>query len=536
MKMIKLQINNREIECKPETRLLDAAQQAGFAIPTMCYLEGLPHFTSCMICVVQDMKTGRMLPSCSLQAAEGMVIETDNEAVQNARREALELLMSDHVGDCVAPCQRTCPAHMNIPMMNLHIEAGRDHEALVTVKEHIALPAVLGRICPAPCEKNCRRDSVDSSISICSLKCYVADQDLLSGSRYLPERKAPSGKTVGIIGCGPAGLAAAYHLQQFGHACTIFDDHAEPGGMLRYGIPEDVLPRNILDAEIDVIRLLGAKFEMNRRVGKDISVAEVRQSFDAVALAMGPVEVAELEPFEVETTPKTVRVDSETFATSVAGIYAGGGIINPGKLAIRSVGHGRSIAIAIDNYLTRRSLPVLNSRSQSRIAKVEEHELRILSASMENLKAATFERKFDSEAISGVSVGVTSAQAVTEAAKCIQCGCASFHHCKLRIYSEQYGANSKRYKGEMRRPLKRVFDHPYVVYEPGKCIQCGLCVRITEKEKNKLGLTFIGRGFEVRVDAALEGTMDAGLAQAAADCVDACPSGALEFKSRFCYK
>ncbi|MFQ5629745.1 MAG: FAD-dependent oxidoreductase, partial [bacterium] len=345
-----------------------------------------------------------------------------------------------------------------------------------------------------------------------------------------------SGKKVAIVGSGPAGLTAAYYLQQYGHACTIFDDHTEPGGMMRYGIPEDVLPRHILDGEIDIIRRLGAQFEMNRKVGEQLSIAELRQDFDAVVLVMGQVEVAELQKFEVETTKKSIRIDSATFATSVAGIYAGGGVVNPGKMAVRSVGHGRFIAIAVDQYLTNRSLPVLNDRSQSRIGKVGSEELQILAGCMQNLKVGTYNREFSRDEIAGNGVGISTAQAIGESGQCIQCGCASFHHCKLRLYAEEYNANTKRFKGEMRRTLKRILDHPYVVYEPGKCIQCGLCVRITEKEKDMLGLTFIGRGFDVRVDVSLNGTMEDGLAKTAADCVEACPSGALEFKSRFCYK
>ncbi len=516
--------------------LLAAAEQLGISIPTMCYMKGYPHFTSCMVCMVQDMNSNKMLASCSVPVTEGMIIETENEDVRQIRREALELLMSDHVGDCVAPCQRTCPAHMNIPQMNMFIEAGRNREALITVKDHIALPAILGRICPAPCENNCRRSHVDGSISICALKGYVADQDLRSRVPYLPECKPQSGKRVAIIGSGPTGLAAAYYLQQFGHACTIFDNRPEPGGMLRYGVPIEELPRDILDAEIDVIQKLGVVFEMNKEVGLHLSFGELRQTFDALVIATGQLSPDEMKRIEVETTGKSVRVDNATFETNVKGVFAGGGIIKPGKLAVISVGHGRSIAISVNRFLLGLALPVRNDRSQSRIGKFKDGELTRFVANMDDLKRSLLTQEIKREPIAEKKVGISDSEAIGESSKCIQCGCASFYNCKLRIYTEQYNANAQRFKGERRKDVERIYDHPIVIYEPGKCIQCGLCVRITEKKGERLGLTFIGRGFDVRVDASLNGDIKNALEKTAGECIIACPSGALIHKDRMCYK
>ncbi len=534
--MISAQINQTPIEVPEGTTLLQAARQLDIDIPTLCYLEGLPHFTSCMLCLVKDVESDKLVASCSMPVAEGMVVETDSEEVHAARKTALELLMSDHVGDCIAPCERTCPAHMNIPLMNKHIEAGRDREALVTVKQHIALPAVLGRICAAPCENNCYRSRIDGAVSICALKCYVADQDLASGSPYLPARKTPSGKRVAIIGSGPTGLSAAYYLQLDGHACTIFDDHPEPGGMLRYGVAETDLPRDILDLEIDVIRKLGARFDMQQQIGLQLSLAELRETFDAVVLATGQVPPEELKKFEVDSTTKSVRVDNATFATSTEGIFAGGGVVNPGKMAVRSVGHGRSIAISVDRYLWNQVLPVINNRSQSRVGKLREGELLPVIEAMHDLKRLTYEREFERTGLDHSVVGIAGAQAIGESGQCLQCGCASFHGCDLRIYSEQYGANAQRFKGERRKSVERILDHPFVVYEPGKCIQCGLCVRITEAKGEDLGLVFVGRGFNVRVEAPLNGTMDGALQKTARECIAACPSGALLSRDMLCEK
>ena len=123
-------INGKNVECGHGATILDAVRSIGIEVPTMCHIAGYPHFTSCMICVVKEATSGRLLPSCSAPAAAGMIIETDSDEVRHARRRALDLLLSEHVGDCEAPCQLTCPAHMNIPLMIRQIAAGKMREAI----------------------------------------------------------------------------------------------------------------------------------------------------------------------------------------------------------------------------------------------------------------------------------------------------------------------------------------------------------------------------------------------------------------------
>jgi predicted molibdopterin-dependent oxidoreductase YjgC len=171
--MIHLKINNIDIKVPEGTSVLEAAKMVDIVIPSMCYLHGYGNHPSCMVCLVKDKKTGHLQPSCALKVAEGMEIITDDPDVKEARKEALELLLSDHVGDCEAPCSLACPANMNIPEMNRLIAAGDFSASLQVVKEEIALPYVLGYICPAPCEKACRRKQIDEAVSICLLKRYV---------------------------------------------------------------------------------------------------------------------------------------------------------------------------------------------------------------------------------------------------------------------------------------------------------------------------------------------------------------------------
>jgi NADPH-dependent glutamate synthase beta subunit-like oxidoreductase len=287
--MVKLTINQQKIEVPAGSTILTAARQLGIEIPTMCFLEGYKPFTSCMICLVEEMRTGKMLPSCSALVEDGMVIETDNEKVDACRKEALELLLSEHVGDCLGPCHRTCPANMNIPLMLRQIARKEFAKALQTVKQDIALPAILGRICPAPCEKACRRKQHDAPVSICLLKRFVADVDLARKTPFLPECQPASGMKIAIVGTGPTGLAAAYYLQQVGYHCTLLEKSAKTAATLRENISEEILPPEVLDAEIALIQKLGATFQFQQELGRDFSLADLQKKFDTVILAIGTI-------------------------------------------------------------------------------------------------------------------------------------------------------------------------------------------------------------------------------------------------------
>jgi formate dehydrogenase major subunit len=175
-----------------------------------------------------------------------MVVYSDDPVVTSARRTALELLLSDHAGDCMGRARR--PALPNgYPENDTFIwQMDNMNKAIETIKEDIALPAVTGYICPAPCEKVCRRGQIDEPISIKFIKRCAAELDLSKNEPYKPAVMADLNKKVAIVGSGPAGLSAAYHLQRNGISCTVFDDREKPGGMLRYEVPEIMLPRSLL--------------------------------------------------------------------------------------------------------------------------------------------------------------------------------------------------------------------------------------------------------------------------------------------------
>ena len=190
--------------------------------------------------------------------------------------------------ECLAPCQATCPAQINIPAYIDLIAKGQYLEAVKVIKERNPLPLTCGRVCPHPCEAKCRRGMIDDPVNINHLKRFAADYELHSGEHLIPPLAPDTGKKVAIIGGGPAGLTAAFYLRRLGHSPVIFEAMPKLGGMLRYGIPEYRLPKKILDWEIEGITILGVEVQCNKRLGEDFTFKDLRdQEFDAIFIATG---------------------------------------------------------------------------------------------------------------------------------------------------------------------------------------------------------------------------------------------------------
>ncbi|MBR5571167.1 MAG: FAD-dependent oxidoreductase [Oscillospiraceae bacterium] len=192
-----------------------------------------------------------------------------------------------------APCKTACPAHIAVQGYLKMAAQGRYTEALALIKKDNPLPAICGRICNRRCEDACTRGSIDQPIAIDEVKKFIAQQDLKAETRFIPKKVVPSlngffPEKVAIIGAGPAGLSCAFYLAEKGYSPVIFEKNARPGGMLRYGIPSFKLEKDVIDAEIDVIRAMGVEIRCGVEVGKDITIEQLREEgYKAFYIAIG---------------------------------------------------------------------------------------------------------------------------------------------------------------------------------------------------------------------------------------------------------
>lgn len=286
MAELRLNIDGYEVTGQPGQTILQVATENGIHIPTMCYDERVKIYGSCGLCVVEAEGMPKLMRACATEIAGGMVIKTQTKRVRESRKTALELLLSDHTGDCRPPCVLACPGETDCQGYVGLIANGEFEEATKLIKEQLPLPASIGRVCPHPCETACRRQLVEDPINIAMLKSFTADYDLKQGA-YVPEIAPANGKKVAIIGGGPGGLTAAYYLRKGGTEVTVYDMMPKMGGMLRYGIPEYRLPKRVVDSEVAVFEQMGIVLKNNVKIGRDISFDTLRTQNDAVLLAIG---------------------------------------------------------------------------------------------------------------------------------------------------------------------------------------------------------------------------------------------------------
>jgi len=678
---VSLTIDGRRVSAEPGTTVLEAARGMGIRIPTLCQVDGLEPVSACFLCCVQVEGARTLSPSCGLPVAEGMVVTTWSEDIRAARKMGLELLLSDHAGECIAPCSATCPAGLDVPGFVYEIASGQDDQAMRVIYERLSLPGTLGRICPRLCEQSCRRCDFDhEGLAIGALHRYATDRNQTAEQPALPEPGPPSGRRVAIVGAGPAGLSAAFYLLRRGHACTLFDAHDRPGGMLRYGIPAYRLPRAALDAEIGVVGRLGASFRMGLRWGRDFSLADLRRDYDAVFLGVGAqlssglgcdgeelslrgidflrrladgvppplgsrvivigggntamdcarsarrlgaevtvlyrrsraempclmeeVEAAEKEGVRVEmlvaptsiarlaqgpllrlrchrmelaepdgsgrrrpvpvpgsqhsfvcdtviaavgqavdcslaeregleVTSWGIRADPQTQATRLPGVFAGGDAVLGADLAVRAVAAGRSAAVSIDQYLSGQPVSGPAELTAVALRRIDEQERAAIFREIERAERVATPTLDPRRRLGGfdeVDRGLEPGPARREALRSLSCGCAKAGGCGLRGLATEYGADPYRFLGRRRR-FERDTSHDEVVFEPGKCVLCDACVRIAASSGEELGLSIVGRGFDVSVAVPFGASFAEGLRSSARRCAEACPTGAIALRT-----
>ena len=344
MDKFRLNINGKEVTGVAGQTILEVARENDIFIPTLCYDERTRIYGSCGICMCEVEGNPKLCKACATVIAPGMVVRTNTERVIESRKTNLELLLSNHTGDCRPPCVLACPAQTDCQGYVCLIANGEYEEALELVKDKIPLPASLGRVCPHPCEEECRRGLIDEPVSIQWLKRFAADQDLDGEDRFIPEVGEDTGKSVAVIGGGPMGLSAAYFLRQMGHGVTVFESMPKAGGMLRYGIPEYRLPKEVLDDEIATIEMMGAEIITNTKIGVDIPFETIYEEYDAVLLGIGawistgtgcPGEDADGVIGGIDFLRKVVRNEQIELGKKVAIVGGGNTAMDACRTAVR---------------------------------------------------------------------------------------------------------------------------------------------------------------------------------------------------------
>lgn len=283
---ITITVNGQEIEAAPGKTILEVVRENQLDdIPTLCHSPELEPYGSCFLCVVEVKGRGNLVPACATRIASGMEIETRNDRVIASRKTALELLLSNHYADCISPCMEGCPAGVDVQGYIALSAMGQYKKAVDLIRETNPLPAICGRVCVRKCEVVCRRIDIDKAVGINAIKRFVTDSPGIYEGE--PACDPETGKTVGIVGGGPAGLTAAWFLGRKGHKPVIYEARARSGGMLRYGIPIYRLPDDVIDAEVDYILKAGGEINYNITVGKDVTLDELMKRHDAVFLGSG---------------------------------------------------------------------------------------------------------------------------------------------------------------------------------------------------------------------------------------------------------
>ncbi|MGI9827939.1 formate dehydrogenase subunit alpha [Vibrio vulnificus] len=284
--MIQIVIDGKYRIVEAGQTVLQAAKVCGVEIPSLCGMNRSGEKIPCDLCVV-EVESGGPRRACELEVYNGLTVKTQSEALSAHRKQALNRIMSDHYADCEAPCKTACPAGVDIQSYLYHIAQNDHQKAIEVIKRTLPMPLSIGRVCPAFCESECRRSLVDDAIAIRQLKRHAADADLAAQEAYTPEKKADKNKRVAIVGSGPGGLTAGYYLTNEGYQVDVFEAMPQAGGWLRYGIPEYRLPKSILDKEIELMCRNGMTIHTDKKLGRDISLSQLSQAYDAVCLAVG---------------------------------------------------------------------------------------------------------------------------------------------------------------------------------------------------------------------------------------------------------
>ncbi len=422
---VTLSVDGIRVSVPEGTKVIDAARAAGINVPSLCHLEGHPPRVSCGLCVMEDARDGTLFPSCARVVTEGLAALSGSQGASAARKAAVEILLSEHTGDCTAPCSRACPAGLEVMRAVKLWEAGDLRAAMEAALETLPFPGLMASSCAGYCERACRHRLLEGGAAApIGIREMHAE---LARAFSVEERAAmirPAGtqaggaETVSIMGAGLAALSAAFFTLRSGR------------GVIVVGDPMAAAPaeaKAALEQELAVLRAAGCAFTL--------------------APAGGAV-------MRLEGGAEEWRMPARAIAA--------------GRNAAGAAPEGRARAFqSVVDHVTQEELPA--------------------------------------------------------APRCLSCGCGKASACRLRQIAEAEGADRRRFSGR-RIPMARqriAFPGGTLLVEPGKCVKCGICVRLSAH--TPFPLTFMGRGFDLHV-----GGFEAGVSEPALRLyAEQCPTGAL---------
>jgi len=497
--MITLTIDQQPVTVAAGATILHAARQLGISIPTLCYDQSsdcsCQPQAACRVCLV--FVNNKFIPACCTAAAEGMIVESETPRVHDARRAALELLFSVHRGDCFAPCQVTCPAHLDIPTLLRLLQAEKCDEAAALVHQQLIFPATLGHICFHPCHKACRRGEHDDPLAIRDLHRFASRH---SAFPPLPPAALNHHEAIAVLGATPAGIAAAVTLRQLGYPAALFDAGPQPGNYLQEAAAQNLLPLAALQHDLAILTQYQIPFYSF--APRSAAPSDFISDYRVFILAADP---STLPPLPLPPDKPVCTVEYP---------------VRPLEQTVFAVADGRKIAYQLHARLSGRPQPSSPFSINSHLGKLRQEEF----SDMLQL-AASHAPAIPDDAL---PAAFTVPNAAAEAHRCLHCDCRKLSACRLRLTALAYHANPRRYPA-ITRPFQQIVDNA-IIFEPAKCIACGLCVRLTSQPGHS-GMIFTRRGIHLTVAPAPETSLAAALGDNASQIIAQCPTGALSFKT-----